>query len=117
MSYREVDLPCPECGVSLEQVGDRDKWRCPSCKGALVGVTELELVETLVESTTTRPRQCPHCRVDMFTFDLVGLTLDRCITDNVLWFDPGELGKLCTAAASPIEGWATQWADKVRFAF
>lgn len=116
MTSRTLDMACPECGTKLTRYEDRDKWRCPACNGALVGLSEMT-IETPAGSVPSFPaRACPQCRREMFAFEVADLTLDRCATCNVLWFDRGELGRLRTALAEPVEDWAVHWATLTRFA-
>jgi len=109
-------MPCPECGTELTQYPERDKWRCTTCSGALVGTSELDLDVVAPTASTTAPRPCPRCKDEMFAFEVGPLTLDRCAVDGLVWFDRGELGQLRSALANPIEGWAETWAQLVRFA-
>ncbi|MBA3462653.1 MAG: zf-TFIIB domain-containing protein [Deltaproteobacteria bacterium] len=116
MTYRTVDMACPECGTKLQQYEGRDKWRCTSCNGALVGVSEMELDSATPPPATSPARLCPKCQQDMIPFELADLTLDRCPHCVVIWFDRGELGRLRTALAEPVEEWAVRWASFTRFA-
>ena len=116
MTYREIDMACPECGTPLSQYEGRDKWRCKSCGGALVGATELTLDWANPPGAAARARPCPRCRGDMFAFVVADVTLDRCARDGLMWFDRGELGKLKTALAEPVEDWQIRWADAIRYA-
>ena len=109
-------MPCPACGTPLTQYEGRDKWRCADCGGVLVGTDEVDLVMATPKTSDDRKRPCPHCGRDMFAFEIETLTLDRCEDDRVMWFDLGELGRLRTLCTEPVEGWAQQWADRVRFA-
>jgi uncharacterized protein len=38
--------------------------------------------------------KCPKCGMDLHTIDYRGLKLDRCVSCNGTWFDPGELDEL-----------------------
>ncbi len=115
MTYRELEMPCPECGTPLTQYDGREKWRCADCGGLLVGTEEVDLVMSTPKTSHDRKRPCPRCRRDMFAFELGPLTLDRCENDRVMWLDLGELGRLRTLCADPAEGWAEKWAALVRF--
>jgi Zn-finger nucleic acid-binding protein len=106
MSYRDPVRACPHCGTELVAIrATRDKWRCPSCSGILVGGTELErelgthgrelVFETKTGVRATRP--CPSCKEPMTAFDLLGIELDRCDRDDLYWFDRAELGRARTA--------------------
>ena len=114
MTYRTVDMACPECGTPLVQYQDREKWRCPACNGALVGVSELAL-DPVTPSADFAARACPKCQGEIVAFQLANVTLDRCPICTVIWFDRGELGRLRTALAEPVEDWAVRWADLTRF--
>jgi Zn-finger nucleic acid-binding protein len=116
VTYRTTEMPCPECGAKLDKYEDRDKWRCPACNGALVGTSELELEAAATAEPTFPPRACPQCQRAMFGFAVADLTLDRCATCHLVWFDRGELGRLRTALAEPVEDWAVRWATLTRFA-
>lgn len=116
MTYRSVDMTCPACGTPLAQYEGRDKWKCTSCGGALVGASELELLGVLPLASAERPRPCPQCRRDMFPFTIAGMTLDQCAEDGLQWFDRGELGRLKTALAEPVEDWQIRMATAIRFA-
>lgn len=114
--YREAELPCPECGISLVAYPGRDKHRCVTCGGVLAGAGELaiELSTALASSRAARPRSCPRCGGEMRAIDVGPLALDRCEADGAVWFDRGELGRLTAALADPAEGWAQSWANFVR---
>lgn len=116
MTYREVDLACPECGTPLAQYEGRDKWRCKGCGGALVGASELVLDWANPPASAARPRRCPKCRAEMFPFFIEDIELDRCAKDALIWFDRGELGKLKAALAEPVEDWQIRMAAAIRYA-
>lgn len=108
MTYRTQAGACPRCAVVLDKLEDRDKWRCKSCVGALVGIGELE--EELPEGETLEPREasespleCPVCGVGMEPVGLAGVRLDQCRHDKVVWFDSGELGRVRKALAAKRE--------------
>ena len=115
MTYRSVDMACPECGTPLEQYEGRDKWRCPTCGGALVGATELALDWANPPGSPAPARRCPQCAREMFAFVLERIALDRCAKCALLWFDRGELGKLRTALAEPVEDWQVRMATTMRY--
>lgn len=112
--YRDGRMPCPECGVELTRYEGRDKWRCMSCAGALLGQAELQIELPAQDAVSERPRACPMCKTEMRAVQLGDLMLDRCARDGLVWFDRGELGKLRTALAEEPEGWIQRWAAVVR---
>jgi Zn-finger nucleic acid-binding protein len=116
VTYRSVDMACPECGTPLEQYEGRDKWRCKKCGGALVGASELELLGLLPLAAAARPRACPRCQKEMYPFEVVGVTLDQCGRDSLIWFDRGELGKLKAALAQPVDDFQIRMAAAMRYA-
>lgn len=116
MTYRSVDMACPECGTPLVQYEGRDKWRCKSCGGALCGADELALLGVLPLAAADRPRSCAQCKGEMFPFTVVGVTIDRCGRCSLLWFDRGELGKLRDALAEPVDDWQIRMAAAMRYA-
>ena len=109
-------MACPECGTPLARYEGRDKWRCTACGGALVGASELVLDDANPPASASPPRACPQCGGEMFPFFIEGIELDRCAKDSLIWFDRGELGKLRTVLAEPVEDWQIRWAAAVRFA-
>jgi hypothetical protein len=100
MTYRDQARACPRCQLAVEQLGDRAKWRCKACVGALVGLDELagELdVDKLVPRTASEDAlACPLCGMSMQPVEIGGVPLDRCEADRVVWFDAGELGRMRT---------------------
>ena len=116
MTYRSVDMACPECGTPLVQYEGRDKWRCTACGGALAGASELVLDWANPPASASRARACPQCGGEMFPFFVEGIELDRCAKDALIWFDRGELGKLRAALAEPVADWQIQMANALRYA-
>ncbi len=107
MTYRDRPVSCPRCGVELAREGTFETWTCAKCRGALMGVGELvrglvavapELVpEGSIHGVTTIGRRtiapalvCPQCSGSMEPVFLGGVDLDRCYTDELVWFDLGE---------------------------
>ncbi len=90
---------------------DRDKWRCKQCNGVLVGSEQLVVeigpqAEAVLdgEADPARPaiHPCPACAFPMTPYTVGGgIELDRCVTDRLVWFDGGEIGKV--RAAIPAE--------------
>ena len=65
---------------------------------------------------TGMARPCPRCAEPMEVFALGTLTLDQCVTDGLVWFDRGELGRLRAALATPDEEWAAKLRAAMRYA-
>lgn len=116
MPLRQGPLSCPACGIELVRYDDRDKWSCPSCRGALVGAAELEVelgelgasfddpaVKLLPGGWRTKP--CARCRTEMSPINYGPFTLDRCESDHLLWFDRGELGRVRRDLAAGSDPW------------
>jgi len=38
--------------------------------------------------------KCPKCGMDLHTFEMEGIKLDRCVSCNGTWFDEGEIEQL-----------------------
>jgi Zn-finger nucleic acid-binding protein len=101
MPYRDERMACPRCGIELVAYPQRDKWRCKSCVGMLLGPAELEADLVAVEwptrtsasaRSTHAPVGCPACGERMQQVELFGIELERCTRDQLVWFDGGELG-------------------------
>jgi len=101
MPYRDERMACPRCGVELLADPQREKWRCKSCVGVLLGPAELEADLAAVEwptrtsaaaRSTHAPVGCPACGERMQQIELFGIGLERCTRDQFVWFDGGELG-------------------------
>lgn len=111
--FRDTDPQCPRCGKPLARYADRDKWRCRACNGVLVGKDQLVVeigphATTVLDGETDPARQalhpCPACAYPMTPYTIGGaggVELDRCVADQLVWFDGGELGKV--RAAVPAE--------------
>ena len=109
--FRDQPMQCPRCGKQLSQYADRQKWRCKSCNGVLVGGEQLVVeigpnAENVLsgDADPERPaiHPCPVCAFPMTPYT-IGKTieLDRCVTDKMVWFDGGEIGKV--RGATPAE--------------
>jgi len=115
MAFRDQAMKCPRCGVDLVRYDDRDKWRCKTCNGALVGGEQLEvelgeLAKAVLhdEADPARPaiHPCPVCAFPMTPYTVDTIEIDRCVGDSIVWFDGGEIGKVRAAiapAAEPLE--------------
>jgi Zn-finger nucleic acid-binding protein len=103
MVVRDRPMQCPRCGKELVRYEDRDKWRCKACRGALVGIEQLEIeIGELAQQVVTdeadpdRPaiHPCPVCAFPLTPYTIGEIQLDRCVDDRVVWFDGGEIGKV-----------------------
>jgi Zn-finger nucleic acid-binding protein len=103
MPYRNQKMQCPRCGKELVRYQDRDKWRCKSCNGALVGGDQLEveigpLAREVVDGPADPARQalhpCPVCAFPMTPYTIGKIEIDRCVEHSLVWFDGGEIGKV-----------------------
>lgn len=103
---------CPNCKKPLTKRGDNkgSYWACESCGGR--GITfealykilpgEIHRVHDLWVSATTgvhaQRRPCPTCEDLMVNVPSVlgpaGITLDVCLSCQLVWFDPGEFERL-----------------------
>jgi Zn-finger nucleic acid-binding protein len=108
VTYRDRALECPRCKTALARDAIRDAWDCVRCGGALVGVEEVirELVRIApdlapasgraVDLATPSRRSrgpfvdCVSCGLPMLPVYLGGVDVDRCVADQLLWFDAGE---------------------------
>jgi hypothetical protein len=100
------EMPCPRCGKPLVRYAERDKWRCKVCNGALVGADQLEveigpLAREVLDGAADPARPaihpCPACAFPMTPYTIgssKGIELDRCVDDQLAWFDGGEIGKV-----------------------
>lgn len=126
--FRDKELQCPRCGKPLAHYPDRDKWRCRTCNGVLVGGEQLIVeigphAQAVMEGEgdTTRPaiHPCPACAFPMTPYTIAPVELDRCIADRVVWFDGGEIGKVRAGIPtedddSPLLSNALGFLDKLR---
>lgn len=96
---------CPTCRADLALTADGhlDAWVCPDGHGLAFTLSEAYArladgdIHEIWAAASTAPRGtrgCPMCRVTMVTVPCEGVALDVCVTDEVLWFDPGELDAL-----------------------
>jgi len=97
--YRDRFNGCPRCGGALVQYDVRQKWRCKTCMGGLLGPDELQGDLGLFQNAFTvtgTPSQfaCPACGTEMQRIRMRGIELDRCEQDRHIWFDGGELGRI-----------------------
>jgi Zn-finger nucleic acid-binding protein len=106
--FRDRALLCPRCGKPLASYPERDKWRCRTCNGVLVGAEQLVVeigphADAVLdgEPDAARPaiHPCPGCAFPMTPYTIAGsspapIELDRCVGDRLVWFDGGEIGKV-----------------------
>jgi len=123
MTYRDLTFQCPRCRCDLERTDASDHWHCQACGGVAVGVEDLihELVAIApdllppdgVRGLSTLGRRngdrlpCAVCGQLMEPVFLGGMELDRCYTDEQIWFDVNELDQVLDAAT---EQYATRHA-------
>jgi Zn-finger nucleic acid-binding protein len=125
----ENEAPCPKCGVSLDQVVNREVnfLGCTTCFGLWVTETDLgayvekastpqsaasfktllgKALTKVVAATANTRRHCPHCNAPLARLgfgEQPFVILDRC-GEHGLWLDRTELKKVvrsCRAAAHP----------------
>lgn len=131
MTYRDRPLACPRCRLELHREGTRDVWRCARCVGALIGVEEVirELVEIapdLAPATrqavdlVTRERRpsesplvCSACGNAMTPVFLGGEDVDRCVFDQLMWFDAGEHQAVLLTADAQRRARSRGWLDRL----
>lgn len=112
MAVRDKSMECPRCGERLVRYEQRDKWRCKTCFGALVGIEQLavevgaaaaDIVDGAQDPERPAIHPCPVCAFPMTPYTVAGaaaaggrggIELDRCVEDRVVWFDTGEIGKV-----------------------
>ena len=101
-------MPCPRCGATLVRYEDREKWRCKTCGGALVGGDQLaveigQFARRVLEEPADPDRPalhpCPVCAFPMTPYTIgagktSAIELDRCVDDTLVWFDHAEIGKV-----------------------
>ena len=108
---------CPRCGAVLSHndEGDFNPWVCPKGHGMAATLSEGyqrvdgdELKElwrrARSQAATPSDRPCPMCERRMVVADVPAqvaghgeVPIDVCTTDEVLWFDSGEIGELPVA--------------------
>lgn len=124
MPFRDQPMDCPQCGKQLSQYDDRDKWRCKTCNGVLVGFEQLEVelgelgdlvLDDDPDGSRVAARPCPMCAFAMSPYTMGGVELDRCQNDAIVWFDGGEIGRLRTliAEANPEQPFITRIVETV----
>jgi Zn-finger nucleic acid-binding protein len=107
MTYRDRILMCPHCGAALDKPkAGYDRWPCNACQGVALPRPELEqLLARFSEAVPKgllpidlRPREskvparlCPACNEKMAAVALLDVPADRCMKDDLVWFDPEEL--------------------------
>jgi hypothetical protein len=110
MAFRDQPMRCPRCGKNLVRYEERDKWRCKTCYGALVGAEQLEIevgpaAAEIVEGPQDPARPaihpCPVCAYPMTPYTIERVEIDRCVEHRVVWFDAGEIGKIRDAVPPP----------------
>jgi Zn-finger nucleic acid-binding protein len=112
--FRDRALLCPRCGKPLASYPERDKWRCRTCNGVLVGAEQLVVeigpqAEAVLDGEADPARAaihpCPGCSFPMTPYTITSagqpVELDRCVGDRLVWFDGGEIGKV--RAGIPVE--------------
>jgi Zn-finger nucleic acid-binding protein len=122
MPVRDQKMQCPRCGKELVQYPDRDKWRCKSCYGALVGGQQLEVeigphARAVIEGPADPARPalhpCPVCAFPMTPFTIGKIEVDRCVEHALVWFDGGEIGRV--RAEIPAADESPLFTDAVSF--
>ncbi len=130
MTYRDRLLTCPRCGSMLEHRTRRESWPCQACGGVAVEVGELIrllhgvapdlLAHRGADSFETPPRIsldppviCAACGQPTKPVIFHGVELDRCLKDELVWFDPTELDRVLDAAIAAHEA-RKSWIEKLR---
>jgi len=103
MPYRNRDLRCPDCQLSLRSMEERGTIfsRCPKCQGLWFesaafwslfreAQPDVEQTELMIHNDGTPRRPCPECGQDMDIGWINLLQLDQC-EQHGIWFDRGEL--------------------------
>ena len=96
---------CPTCraDLSLTADGEFNAWVCPEGHGLAFTLSEAYErladgdIHAIWETAKTAPlgtHGCPMCERTMVAVPCESITLDVCTTDEVLWFDGGELNAL-----------------------
>jgi len=110
---------CPTCRAELELQADHsfDAWVCPAGHGLAFTLSEAyerlrdDEIRTIWRLANTSPRAdgvrtstrgCPMCSATMVAVLCDGITLDVCTTDEVLWFDAGEIEQLPADVPDPV---------------
>jgi Zn-finger nucleic acid-binding protein len=103
---------CPTCRSDLALTADRgfDAWVCPHGHGLAFTLSEayarladadIQEIWSAARYAPRGRRGCPMCEATMVTVPCEGVALDVCVTDEVLWFDTGELEALPPDAPAP----------------
>lgn len=130
MTYRDHLLTCPRCGATLVRTKRHETWPCPACGGAAVEVGELirllmryapellppgtNTISTTPRATSAPPLRCAACTKPMQPQSLHGVRVERCVHDDLLWFDAKELDNAIDAAIADVEarrGWGQRLRD------
>lgn len=123
--FRDKPLQCPRCGKPLAHYPGRDKWRCKQCNGVLVAGDQLvveigphsgPVLEGEADPARSAIHPCPACAFPMTPYTIPGtppVEVDRCVTDRLVWFDGGEIGK--TRATIPVEDDTPLFNDAIGF--
>ncbi len=108
-AYRDRPIDCPRCRRELARTDATERWRCPKCRGVLLGVSELialllriapallpdagkvKTITTIGRRTSEALLPCSVCAAPMEPVFLGGEDVDRCYHDELFWFDAGEL--------------------------
>ena len=128
MTYRDRILMCPHCGDALDKPrAGNERWPCNTCQGIALPRAELQrLLARFSESVvTTAPielqprvsaapaRRCPACNEKMMAAALLGVPVDRCAKDDLVWFDPEELEAAITSVIAEDDA-RKGWYRKLR---
>lgn len=107
---------CPTCGspLELEHDGGLDAWVCPKGHGlgftlseayARIDDDEIRAIWQQARVATPGTHPCPICGTTMVTVAVApqaesdtALDLDVCLTDELFWFEAGELDVVPVAA-------------------
>lgn len=114
MTYRDRNFICPHCGAPLDKPRSGfERWPCNACQGIALPRLEVErllgrfsdavpnaLPLDLLARESNAQRRCPACNEKMAAVSLLGVPVDRCVKDDLVWFDPAELE---TAITTVIE--------------
>jgi Zn-finger nucleic acid-binding protein len=127
MTYRDRILMCPHCGASLDRPRhESESWRCKACQG--IAIPRGELTKVLARfidaprpplvfderQASAPPRPCPACNEKMSPKMLYGVTVELCVKDDLVWFDPEELEATITtviAADDARKGWYRKFRE------
>lgn len=116
-------MNCPACDKPMVvfEINEVEVDHCVRCKGTWLDSGEMELLldgvansEELLESmardvtTVEAPRRCPICekkmqKVQYGCGDAEPVTLDKCKSNDGLWFDEGELSDILNMGDVPCD--------------